>query len=61
MFAYEIHRMRSAELRAQADRERLALAALRGRRAGRRSTGQEAPVAESHSKGSRRHRFTRAA
>ncbi|MFI1539361.1 hypothetical protein [Streptomyces anandii] len=61
MFAYEIHQMRSAELRRQADQERLAREALRGRRAGRRRAGREAPVAESHSQGSRRHRFTRAA
>ncbi|WP_018568636.1 hypothetical protein [Streptomyces sp. PsTaAH-124] len=61
MFAYELHELRSAELRRLAEQERLAAEALRGRRAARRTASREAPEAESHSGGPGQHRFTRAA
>ncbi|MEU5090697.1 hypothetical protein [Streptomyces sp. NPDC021356] len=61
MFTYEFHEQRSSEMRRRAEQERLALAVLRGRRAARRRAYREAPEAEAHSDGPRRHRFTRAA
>ncbi|MFI1166792.1 hypothetical protein ACH4UM_25100 [Streptomyces sp. NPDC020801] len=61
MFAYEIHQLRSAELRHRADQERLVREALRGRRAARDRVGQQAPEPETHTHGPRRHGFTRAA
>ncbi|MEU0599202.1 hypothetical protein ABZ484_13305 [Streptomyces sp. NPDC006393] len=61
MYGYELHRLRSADLRREADRARMVREALRVRRAARRSAAQKAPEAESHSSGGRRHRFTPAA
>ncbi|MFF0788760.1 hypothetical protein [Streptomyces spiralis] len=61
MYGYELHQLRSAELRREADRARLVREALRVRRAARRSAAQGAPEAEAHSSGPRRHRFTPAA
>ncbi len=61
MFMYEFHELRSSELRRQAEQERLARSVLRHRRSARRDASQEAPEAEAHSDGPRRHRFTRAA
>ncbi|MFJ3338591.1 hypothetical protein [Streptomyces sp. NPDC086766] len=61
MFDYELHQLRSADLRRRAAHERLVRAVLRGGRAGRRPAGPETPEAESHTEHPRRHRFTRAA
>ncbi|MGW0085118.1 hypothetical protein [Streptomyces sp. NPDC003393] len=61
MYGYELHQLRSAELRREADRARLVREALRARRAARRSAAHDAPEAESHSGAPRRHRFTPAA
>ncbi|MFF8944793.1 hypothetical protein ACF1A5_21475 [Streptomyces sp. NPDC014864] len=61
MFDYELHQLRSADLRRRAEHERLVRAALRGGRTARRPAGPETSEAESHTGRSRRHRFTRAA
>ncbi|BCM69651.1 hypothetical protein EASAB2608_04985 [Streptomyces sp. EAS-AB2608] len=57
MHQLELHRFRSAELRREAQQERLAREVLRHRRAARRaeSAGHAAPAAESHTDGPRRH------
>ncbi|MEU5310124.1 hypothetical protein [Streptomyces sp. NPDC021562] len=53
MFAYELHQIRSAELRRQAADARLVRAAVRSRRAARRAepAGGTAEPAESHTAG----------
>ncbi|MFK4147165.1 hypothetical protein [Streptomyces sp. NPDC004065] len=63
VLTYELYQMRSAELRRQADQERLVRTALIGRRAARKGahTAQEAPEPEAHTPGPRRRRFTHAA
>ncbi|MFF8593243.1 hypothetical protein ACF061_17780 [Streptomyces sp. NPDC015220] len=61
MFEYEYHQLRSAELRREAEQARLVRTAARIRRSARRSAGQDAPEAETHSRPLRRHRFTPAA
>ncbi|MEV6807102.1 hypothetical protein [Streptomyces sp. NPDC051132] len=56
MYSLELHQLRSAELRREAQRERLAREAVRSRRAARRErTGDGAAAAESHTAGPRRH------
>ncbi|MGW1726121.1 hypothetical protein ACWCQK_24650 [Streptomyces sp. NPDC002306] len=61
MFEYELQRIRSAELIRHAERERLARAVLRGRRAARRAAAEQAKESESHTHRPRRYRLTRAA
>lgn len=65
MFAYELHRIRSAELIREAQNDRLAQEAIRGRRAARRearrASVQHDTEGRSHSARSRRHPFARAA
>ncbi|MEW2301723.1 hypothetical protein AB0958_17415 [Streptomyces sp. NPDC006655] len=53
MFAYELHQIRSAELRRQAADARLVREAVRSRRTGRRTAaaGGAAEPAESHTVG----------
>ncbi|MET8767708.1 hypothetical protein [Streptomyces sp. NPDC004658] len=59
MYALELHRLRSAELRRAAQEERLAREAVRSRRAGSADDG--APGAEPHTGRPRRHRVPRTA
>ncbi|MEV7981496.1 hypothetical protein [Streptomyces sp. NPDC086519] len=47
MFEFELHRIRSAELRRQADEARLVREAVRSRRAARRDAPQDAVPADS--------------
>ncbi|MFE0511370.1 hypothetical protein [Streptomyces sp. NPDC058964] len=62
MFEYEIHRIRSAELRRRAQDERLARQAVRSRRAARREEeARRAATTEAHTDRSRRHRPARTA
>ncbi|ARP72479.1 hypothetical protein LK07_25005 [Streptomyces pluripotens] len=64
MFEIEYHRMRSAELIREAERERLARAAARTPRAARRrrgAAGHGDAAAEPHTGRSRRRRLPRAA
>ncbi|MFI9810316.1 hypothetical protein ACIHEJ_39630 [Streptomyces sp. NPDC052301] len=63
MYQFEIHEMRSAELRRVAQRERLAREVARSRRAARRtaSAGADIPAAESHIDRPRRNRLPRTA
>ncbi|MFG2951158.1 hypothetical protein [Streptomyces adustus] len=61
MYEYDLQQIRSAELIRRADEERLARAAVRGRRAARREAAQRLPSGESHSRSLRRLRPTRAA
>jgi hypothetical protein len=63
MFEIEYHRMRSAQLIREAERDRLAREAARARRAARQeqSTGNGGPVAEPHTDRPRRHRQPRTA
>jgi hypothetical protein len=62
VFEYELHRFRAAELLRRAEHERLARAAVRGRRAARREEeAHRAATAEAHTDRPRRHRFARAA
>jgi hypothetical protein len=63
MYEYELHRIRSAELRRTAQRERLAREVVRARRAARRaeSAGHGTPAAEPHTDRPRRLRLPRAA
>ncbi|MFF8729626.1 hypothetical protein ACF073_24485 [Streptomyces sp. NPDC015171] len=63
MYELEIHRLRSAELRHAAQRERLAREAVRYRRAARRAraAGDGASEAESHTDRPRRQRLPRTA
>ncbi|MEU6480539.1 hypothetical protein ABZ858_27415 [Streptomyces sp. NPDC047017] len=58
---YTLYQLRSAELRHQADQERLAREAVLARRTEHRPAAEETREAEGHSGGPRRHRFTRAA
>ncbi|MEV0482813.1 hypothetical protein AB0I69_19675 [Streptomyces sp. NPDC050508] len=60
MYEYEIHQIRSAELRRQAANERLARETVRSRRAARREQARQAAEGEVHSSRSRRHLFARA-
>ncbi|WP_338700831.1 hypothetical protein V2W30_27990 [Streptomyces sp. Q6] len=60
MHAYEIHQIRSAELIAEADQYRLVRAALRSRRAERRSA-RDAAEGRVSTDGPRRHRAPRTA
>jgi hypothetical protein len=60
VYELELHRMRFAELRRTAQRERLAREVVRSRRAARRgASGDGAPAAESHTDGPRRHGLPR--
>ncbi|WP_406121785.1 hypothetical protein [Streptomyces sp. NBC_00989] len=59
MFEYELHQIRSAELRRQAANERLAREAVRGARAARREQARRAAEGEVHTEGPRRHLFAR--
>ncbi|MCF3133460.1 MULTISPECIES: hypothetical protein [Streptomyces] len=62
MFEYALHQFRSAELRRQAEQERLAREAVRGRRAARREEeARRAAATEAHTDRSRRHRAARTA
>ncbi|MFJ4525056.1 hypothetical protein ACIP4Y_29575 [Streptomyces sp. NPDC088810] len=63
MYQFELHQVRSAELRRTAQQERLAREVVRLRRAARRaeSAGHGAPAAESHTDRPRRHRLARTA
>ncbi|MEW2167898.1 hypothetical protein AB0912_33615 [Streptomyces sp. NPDC007084] len=65
MFEYELHRIRSAELIREAQDDRLAREALRGRRAARRAarraSAEQDGEGRAHSPRPRRHPFTRAA
>ncbi|MFD9003912.1 hypothetical protein ACFV0T_23615 [Streptomyces sp. NPDC059582] len=61
MYEYELQRLRSAELIRHAERERLARAVVRDRRAARRAAAERATESESHIHRPRRHRLTRAA
>ncbi|MFB0618092.1 hypothetical protein [Streptomyces sp. AGS-58] len=57
MYELELQRIRSAELRRQAQRDRLAREVVRARRAAR----HDAPAAESHTERPRRTRLPRTA
>ncbi|MFI9243131.1 hypothetical protein ACIGXF_11120 [Streptomyces sp. NPDC053086] len=61
MYEFELHRIRTAELRRRAQRERLAREAVRARRVARRAenAGNGTPVAESHTDRPRRLRLSR--
>jgi hypothetical protein len=61
MFEYELHQIRSAELRREAADERLAREAVRSARAARREAAGRAAEGEVHPDRTRRHWFTRAA
>ncbi|WP_329270560.1 hypothetical protein [Streptomyces sp. NBC_01451] len=61
MFEYELHQIRSAELRREAADERRAREAVRGARAARREAAGRAAEGEVHTDRTRRHWFTRAA
>ncbi|WP_369225764.1 hypothetical protein AB5J52_33195 [Streptomyces sp. R39] len=67
MFEYELHQIRSAELRRQADEARLVREAVRSRRAARRDARQDAVPAddaaarEAHTDRRGRRRLQRAA
>ncbi|MFJ9631189.1 hypothetical protein ACIQPR_37525 [Streptomyces sp. NPDC091280] len=60
MYEYEIHQLRSAELRRQAANERLAREAVRGARAARRRQDRQTMESEVHTERPRRHLFARA-
>ncbi|MGX9886418.1 hypothetical protein [Streptomyces sp. NPDC002276] len=60
MYEYEIHQLRSAELRRQAANERLAREAVRSARAARREQARQAAESEVHTERPRRHLFARA-
>ncbi|MFJ9373653.1 hypothetical protein [Streptomyces sp. NPDC101455] len=63
MYEFELHQIRSAELRRQAANERLAREAVRGARAARREQARQARQAaegEVHTQRPRRHLFARA-
>jgi hypothetical protein len=61
MYEYELQQMRTADLIRRADHERLVREAARARRAARREAGEGSAEHESHSRGLRRTRSTRAA
>ncbi|WP_427919831.1 hypothetical protein [Streptomyces sp. cg40] len=60
MYEYEMHQLRSAELRRQAANERLAREAVRGARAARREQAGQVTESEVHTERPRRHLFARA-
>lgn len=60
MYEYELHQIRSAELRRQAANERLAREAVRGARAARREQARQAAEGEVHTKRPHKHLFARA-
>jgi hypothetical protein len=60
MYEYELHQLRSAELRRQAANERLAREAVREARAARREQARRAAEGEVHTESPRRHLFARA-
>jgi hypothetical protein len=60
MYEYELHQIRSAELRRQAANERLAREAVRSARAARREQARQADEGEVHSHRFGRHLFARA-
>ncbi|MFD5492733.1 hypothetical protein ACFYY3_22535 [Streptomyces sp. NPDC001812] len=60
MYEYEIHTYRSAELIREAEQEHQAREAVRLERAARRKAAARGAEPGSHSRGPRRHRFTRA-
>ncbi|MEW1645492.1 MULTISPECIES: hypothetical protein [unclassified Streptomyces] len=60
MYEYELHRIRSAEMRREAANERLAREAVRGARAARREQARQATEGEVHTERPRRHLFARA-
>lgn len=61
MIEYELHLIRSADLRRRAEHERLAREAVRGRRQARREeAARRAAESESHRGAARRHGFARA-
>ncbi|MEV6510726.1 hypothetical protein [Streptomyces sp. NPDC051642] len=59
MYEFELHQIRSAELRRQAANERLAREAVRGARAARREQARRAAEGEVHTQRPRRHLFAR--
>ncbi|WP_089098589.1 hypothetical protein [Streptomyces hyaluromycini] len=61
MFEFELHRIRSAELRRQAADARLAREAVRSRRAARQEARDAAAVQEAHTDRRGRRRLPRAA
>ncbi|SOD83395.1 hypothetical protein [Streptomyces sp. Ag109_G2-15] len=63
MFEYELHRMRSAQLREEAAQERLARQVRRSRRTARREEAalHSTAGAETHTDRPRRHRLPRTA
>jgi hypothetical protein len=61
MIEYELQQARSAELRRQAEHERLARAVLRGRRAARREAVARRAAEETHTDRPRQHRVARPA
>ncbi|WP_367320647.1 hypothetical protein [Streptomyces sp. HUAS ZL42] len=61
MYEYELHQMRSAELRRRAEHDRLAREAVRHRRAARREAAERTAEHEAHTGRSRRHWFARVA
>ncbi|MGW7546853.1 hypothetical protein ACWGKQ_38005 [Streptomyces sp. NPDC054770] len=61
MFEYELHRIRSAELRRQAAEARLAREAVRARRAASREAEHHAVAEEAHTDRRGRRRLPRAA
>lgn len=61
MFQYEIAQLRFDDLVRQAEHERQAREAVRGRRAARREAARRAAEGEVHTGGPRRHRFLRTA
>ncbi|MET7685546.1 hypothetical protein [Streptomyces sp. NPDC005423] len=60
MYEYELHQIRSAELRRRAADERLAREAVQGRRAARRDEALRAAEEDPHTDRPRRPRFARA-
>ncbi|MES5817219.1 hypothetical protein [Streptomyces sp. RG80] len=61
MYEYELSQLRSAELLRQAENERLAREAVRGRRAARREAVRQEAESGVHTDRPRRLRFLRAA
>ena len=60
MYEYELHQIRSAELRQQAANERLAREAVRGARAARREQARLDAEGEVHTQRPHKHLFARA-
>jgi hypothetical protein len=61
MYEYQLLQFRTADLMRQADQERLARQAVRGKRAARREAARRKAETASHTDGPRRHRFARTA